>query len=201
MPDGNGAQLHEKEKLAELRRAWEDRPLGAMIDHILDRYHTPLHRDLPGLVDKIGSARKELTGPARELDRPLRDLEELLRTDLPDHLRAEEEALFPRIRAHLRADESRAERGEKAAAPAGGGLRSLGRIQDDHNQIMDMLIALHAENVLDRLPETTPAGDDHPLREDLKRLVGDLREHAFLEDEVLFPRAVALEKRLRNGTS
>lgn len=173
---------------AELREAWADRSLSELADHIETDLHARMRSFIARIVDEIDAVLAEVGND--DPDRPtlfLANLRSMLTEDLERHAREEEEVLFPHIRA--------LEKGESGKLM----LHSMGRIQDEHDQIADTLVRLMVDTALDRLPvslrERTEA-----LVANLETFRADLREHVFLEEELLFAGAVELERR-RDGAA
>ncbi|MBZ4421965.1 DUF542 domain-containing protein [Myxococcus sp. RHSTA-1-4] len=152
---------------------WQEAPLAALITHLVEDYHRPLEEDLKRLdalavrvLEVHGSKEPERLG---RLLATLRILEELLGA----HLAKEEQVLFPWILSG---------RAPAPVAPI---------------QVM-LLEHAHVEQCLARLRTLTndyvaPAGACRTWRElweRLARLERELDEHTWLEDEVLFPRAL-----------
>ncbi|HEX5137035.1 MAG TPA: iron-sulfur cluster repair di-iron protein [Planctomycetota bacterium] len=153
---------------------WHEAPLGELVDHILARYHGPLHEELPRLE---AMARKVV---AVHRDRDPERLPELLSTylqlkaELDGHMAKEEQILFPMI-----------QRGQGRLA--GGPVAVM---EHEHDV---------AGSLLRRLRELT--GDyDVPaeacntwraLWHGLKALEEDMHDHIHLENNILFPRALA----------
>jgi regulator of cell morphogenesis and NO signaling len=146
---------------------------GELVDFILERYHAPLRRELPRLIELAGRVE------GRHADKPecprglALHLETMARS-IEEHLAKEEQILFPLIQAG---------RGHLAHMP----VRVM--IQEHHD---------HAAN-LARLRELADGYRVPPcacaswrvLYEGLSALELDLMEHIHLENNVLFPRALA----------
>ena len=78
-------------------RVFTDAPLGALLDHIVSRYHSALREDLPHLgrmADKVAEVHGARHPELHELARVYREL----RNELEPHLEAEEERVFPAVR-------------------------------------------------------------------------------------------------------
>jgi len=153
---------------------WDERPLDELVRHIVDRFHGPLREELPRLesmarkvVRVHGDKDPERLGAllASILD---------LKSELDEHMRAEEGELFPAILA-------------RAAAHAGPAA-PLTRFVDDHSRV---------GVELGRIRELTddfqaPAGACNTwnaLWSGLEALEADLFRHIHLENNILFPRA------------
>ncbi len=165
-----------------LRQEWEDRKLTDLIDRIESHYHARARAFIHAILPAIESIEKEKPASMSELVVNLKHLREMLTENFLQHLEHEEQLLFPQIRALVSAGTSQQ------------GLKSLGRIHDEHDQITDTLIRVKVQTTLDRLRNV----DDEQARtlcEQLEGFLTDLSEHVFIEDEILFVRALHLEKR------
>lgn len=174
----------------EETRDWGEAPLGELIDHILERYHARLREELPRLgamTDRVlvvhGEKHPE-TLPA------LAATFAGLRAELESHMVKEEQVLFPAVR--------RLEAAANVGAPAAGSAplpplaAPIAMMEHEHDD------AATALRELRRLTEgfTAPAGACTTFRglyHGLAELEGDLHRHIHLENNVLFPRAAALE--------
>lgn len=141
-----------------------------LIAHILSRYHDTHRRELPEL---IALAQRVETKHADDPDAPhglTHALEEIV-ADLEDHMRREEAVLFPAI----------------GAATPGKLDDAIAFLRHDH---------AGQERALNRIAAIThgfrkPGNACHAwtrLYAGLGKLVEDLDEHMYLENDVLFPR-------------
>ncbi|MGM0577666.1 MAG: iron-sulfur cluster repair di-iron protein [Myxococcota bacterium] len=155
---------------------WDDKPLGELIDHILASHHRPLDEELPRLDQMV---RRVVTVHGDKDPERLHDLARTftaLREDLTPHMMKEERVLFPWIQS--------------------GDGRTAG-------QPVQVMLYEHesAGEMLDRLRELTdgfqpPQGACNTWRAlyaGLDELDTSLREHIHLENNILFPRALAGE--------
>jgi regulator of cell morphogenesis and NO signaling len=152
---------------------WDERPLPDLIQHILDRYHAPLRADLPRLIQL---ARDVEQVNAQRSDGPvgLADLLVEVREAVESHLAKEEQILFPLILAG---------RGPMAHMP----VQVMVQEHHDHGQNLRRI-----REITDDLRVPADAGASW---RDLYRALGDLEsdllDHISLENDVLFPRALA----------
>lgn len=166
-----------------------DTDLIATIQHVIETHHAFLRQELPFLEKRIekmaanhGANRPELF----EIQQRLQDLQD----DLMSHLTKEEEILFPYI-------EKLALQG--CAAPACfPSVRFPIRVMlGEHDA---------ARSILNRLKELTAGFSCPPEfcangQEFYRRLAAlnaDLQEHIRIENDELFPRAIALEEQSRS---
>ncbi|HET7409968.1 MAG TPA: hemerythrin domain-containing protein [Paracoccaceae bacterium] len=154
--------------LVEHPAACEETP--ALIDHIVERYHQTHRREMPALV---ALARKVETVHGTDPNAPhgLADALQAMVGELEVHMKKEELLLFPAL-ARGRTD---------AAADRIAGMR---HDHDDHEQALARIAAItHGF----RLP-TDACGSWKRLYAGTRKLVDDIDEHIYLENEVLFPR-------------
>ncbi len=155
-------------------RRWDQAPLIELIAHILTTYHAPLWEELPRLD---GMARKVLDVHREKDPEGFTALVEVfagLRAELEQHMAKEEQILFPMIMQG---------RGNGANAPitvmmheheiAGAALRRLRELTNDYT-----------------VPEEA-CNTWRALWHGLAALESDLHDHIHLENNILFPRALA----------
>lgn len=166
----------EKELTASTEPAtrWDSAPLVELIDHILEAYHVPLWEELPRLD---AMARKVLAVHGDKDPEMLGGIVEVygaLKAELEQHMRKEEQVLFPMIKSG---------NGSMAGPPvnvmhaehesAGEALRRLRELTNNY---------------------TVPEGACNTWRalwHGLEALENDLHQHIHLENNILFPRALA----------
>ena len=158
----------------EDEQRWDEADLTDLIDHILTAFHAPLKEELPRLesmarkVNQVHGAREPEVLPE------LLSTFLALKTELEQHMMKEEAVLFPLIRQG---------RGSMALGPisvmeaehasAGGALERLRELTDEYQ---------------------TPEGACNTWRalwHGLAALEGAMHQHIHLENNVLFPRALA----------
>jgi regulator of cell morphogenesis and NO signaling len=172
-------------------RAWEKESLTSLIAFILETHHVYTRAaitNLPPLAAKVrsrhGSAHPETGVVAR--------LVQQLLEDLAPHLDKEERVLFP----YILALEAAAGSGEEPESCFGTVRNPIQMMMREHDAVEEILGELRAVTVDYTFP---PEACDsfQALYAGLKELEADLRRHIHLENDVLFPGAVALEGRLR----
>ncbi|GLH70446.1 iron-sulfur cluster repair di-iron protein [Geothrix rubra] len=168
-------------------QAWTQATLAALIGHIVPTHHDYLRRELPrlkGLLDKVQAAH----GPRHpELER-VGEIFAALYADLLPHLMKEEQILFPFI--------IRMERGEMGGA-CFGSVQSPIRVMEVEHEAVGVLLAELRQLTW---AYTTPADGCATFRAlylGLEELERDLHLHITLENQILHPRARALEAALQ----
>ncbi len=152
---------------------WAQRPIDQLVHHILDRYHAPLRTELLRLVEL---ARQVERAHADKPDRPegLADLLVDVRAAVESHLAKEEQILFPLILSG---------RGQNAYMP----VQVMILEHEDHGQNLRRIRELTKDL---KLPEYACASWRELYRA-LGELEVELWDHIHLENNILFPRALA----------
>jgi len=168
--------MHEVEILAanasdEVR--WDSRPLDELVEHILERYHAPLRTELPRLVE-LASKVERVHADKPERPAGLADLLAEMQSAVEGHLAKEEQILFPLIVAG---------HGRRAYMP----VQVMIKEHEDHGQNLRRVREL--TNDL-QLPEHACASW-RELYRSLEELERELMDHIHLENNILFPRALA----------
>ena len=162
--------------LSEAHPSWAEAPLPALLDHILDVFHAP-HRaafeTLRRMGDKVVFAHGHDPQWGPRLVQ-VRSLLEVLADELEQHMQKEERVLFPWIRGG---------HGQSAGAPVRVML-------SEHEHTATHLQAMRAA-ALDYTPPEDACSTLQGFLAGLARLERDIHEHMHLENNVLFPRALA----------
>jgi regulator of cell morphogenesis and NO signaling len=160
-------------------RDWAREPLALLIEHIVNRYHQRLREELPvleGLALKVARVHGE---KAAHLAR-LAAIVEALSADLHSHMRKEEMVLFPAIEA--------IEGNGRPAMPISAPISVM---EHEHDHAGDLLAELRAITNGYELPEWA-CTTFRALYRGLETVETDMHVHVHLENNVLFPRALAL---------
>jgi regulator of cell morphogenesis and NO signaling len=162
----------------EPTKDWVEAPLGELCDHIVDRHHEYLRRELPRLstlLEKVERAHGSDLPTAHDL----RATFEQLRTALEQHLAEEEQVLFPAIRALDAGGELEPSFGAEVAAS-----------EAQHDSVGALLESL--SYLTDRYDTSRALCNTHRATLDaLRELELDLHRHVHEENNILFPRALA----------
>jgi regulator of cell morphogenesis and NO signaling len=154
--------------------AWELRPQGELIEHILERYHDGLRRDLPPL---IAAARKVERVHAEKPEVPagLADELETFWAEMQSHMMKEENVLFPML--------YRGARGPQVHMP----VRVMEDEHDAHGAHLELIRSLTNNFAIPAQACATWTA----LYRGLAHVEAELMQHIHLENNVLFPRATA----------
>jgi regulator of cell morphogenesis and NO signaling len=153
---------------------WDQAPLGDLVIHIMAAYHRPLDTELPRLEALAAKVLEVHREKQPEMLAELLAVFRGLKTELEDHMAKEEEILFPMIRKGegMLADGPIAIMEEEHEA-AGAALRRLRELTGDYQVPAEACNTWRA------------------LWHGLAALEGALHQHIHLENNILFPRALA----------
>jgi regulator of cell morphogenesis and NO signaling len=174
---------------ASAERDWYAASLRELSDHILRVHHVYMHEALPRikeLVRKVLNAHRAHHG---DMLRQVSDLFDALDAELTNHLRKEEEVLFPYIVA---AEAYRRGGAQEPSACFGSVGNPIRQMEAEHESAGEVL-----EQIRKVTNDYTLPADACPtfraLYEELERMEADLHQHIHLENNILFPRAIAAE--------
>ncbi len=165
---------HDRGRLDESLTVWETAPLPDLIDFIERSFHMPLKEVLPRLRDGSDAVVHAHGDRTDEPVQRLRDVVHELADELAAHLGKEEQVLFPWIRSGN-------------GHHAGGPVRAM---QAEHDNAHGQLALVRDLTSNFEAPEgACPTW--RALYGELARLDASLHRHIHLENNVLFPRALA----------
>lgn len=152
---------------------WRSAPLGEMIDHIIVRYHDRHREQLPELIlqaNKVERVHADKPSVPRGLSKYLT----MLHDELVSHMMKEEQILFPMIKQGM---------GRQAAGP-------ISVMESEHDEAGELLeVIKHITNNVTPPPEACTTW--RTLYNGINDTIDDLMNHISLENNSLFPRALA----------
>jgi regulator of cell morphogenesis and NO signaling len=185
----------QKPVAAEEAVRWKDAKLRDLAAHIVEQHHAYVRREAPRLealgtkvVEKHGERHPELSS--------IRDLFLALAQELSAHMIKEENLLFPYI---SKMESSAFAREPLSPAFFGSVQNPIARMLAEHEDSGVLLAQIR------KLSEDYHAPQDacpsyRALYSGLEEFERDLHRHIHLENNLLFPRAVELERRLLERT-
>lgn len=160
-----------------------------LVRHIIDVHHALLQRELPRLTVLAEKVAK-VHGPHEPRCIEIARVFAAMRAELEDHMGKEEEILFPFV--------VKLEQGADSPFPTIG--RPIACMEDEHTAVGEALEQLRA--LTDGYDAPAHACNSwRVLYFGLGELERDLHRHIHEENNVLFPRALALEATVRGGPS
>jgi regulator of cell morphogenesis and NO signaling len=154
---------------------WRQAPKAELIAYLLTRFHAVHRQQLPELV-RLAARVEQVHGGREDCPQGLTELLIDMQQELESHMQKEEQVLFPMI--------------ERGAGPMAGGPISVMRFEhDQHGDALARVIEL----TNDMQPPPNACNTWRALYRGLDELRVDLMQHIHLENNLLFPRALAEE--------
>lgn len=147
---------------------WTRVPAGALVDHILHRYHARLREQVPELT-RLARRVEQVHGDRPECPRGLADHLQAMQQELESHMLKEEQVLFPMLLRGM-------------GTMAGDPIAEMRAEHDQHGEALRKLEAL-TDGI------TLPRGACNTWRAlylGLATLREELMEHIHLENNILF---------------
>ena len=159
-------------------------PLDALADHIVATHHAFLVRELPRMQQMAAKVAK-VHGEKDERLGELASVVNALADELSSHMMKEERILFPVIRQLTQTD-------SLPAMPFGTIANPIRAMEAEHDTAGNALVDMH--RLTDAYtPPDWACNTYRALLDGLHELELDLHQHIHKENNILFPRAMALE--------
>jgi regulator of cell morphogenesis and NO signaling len=170
-------------------RDWGKEPLSSLVDYILQTHHVFTKQEimrLENLFQKVCAAHARNHAELLQLKEQFL----VLKSDLLPHMMKEENILFP----YIKAVEAAISNGQKSPSPFFNTVRNPVRVMmTEHDNAGEMLRRLRALSNNYTVP-ADGCTSFQALYEALKAFEADLHQHIHLENNILFPRTIELEK-------
>jgi regulator of cell morphogenesis and NO signaling len=174
----------------EMKRDWQAESLASLIEHIQSTHHKYTREEtvrLGRLLEKVCSVHGKSHPELLEV----RETFQSLAQELNAHLMKEELILFPYI---LRMEAAAAGNAPIAQAPFGSVQNPVSMMEHEHDAAGNALRAMN-EATHGYVAPADACFSYQTLYKAMAEFEADLHEHIHLENNILFPRAVAIEKR------
>jgi regulator of cell morphogenesis and NO signaling len=174
---------------------WTQAPLRDLIRHIVGTHHEYLKLELPRIAQRLAKVMRVYGQQDAETLAALPDVFGGLKAELEEHLHKEEVILFPYVERYEAAVQAG---GSVPPVPFGSVANPIRMMEHEHDNAGEALRKLRAST----RDYTVPAHaciTYRSLIEGLRELEQDLHQHIHLENNILFPRAIALESEARDG--
>ena len=169
-------------------RNWPTEPLADLVAHIVSTHHKYTREEmarLGPLFDKVCSVHGKNHPELPQIRATFQGLAQ----ELTLHMMKEEKVLFPYI---VRMEESVIQKEPVLPPPFGSVKSPVAMMMQEHDSAGEALRAMHEASA-----GYTPPGDAcisfQTLYKALATLEADLHQHIHLENNILFPRAIAME--------
>lgn len=177
--------VHQAEPAAD-DADWNDASLADLADHIVDTHHRFLDSELPrvtGLIEKVCRAHGKKHPDLAKVQETFQQLRE----HLEFHMTKEENILFPAIR--------RLEAGDRPVHFPFGSVNNPIRMMEHEHDDAGNLLRILRELTSGYRPPQDACPTYRVMLESLERIERDLHLHIHKENNILFPRAAACERR------
>lgn len=164
----------EVERSGAAEERWDEAPLADLVTHILAAYHQPLYEELPQLEAMARKVADVHRDKAPEMLSELLSVYLGLKAELEQHMAKEEQILFPMI-----------QRGQGSMAEG-----PVFVMQGEHEEAAKALRRLRSLTNAYTVPEEA-CNTWRALWHRLEALEESLHQHIHLENNILFPRALA----------
>ncbi|MBZ5664681.1 MAG: iron-sulfur cluster repair di-iron protein [Acidobacteriia bacterium] len=174
---------------AQIDRNWQAEPLADLIAHIKNTHHKYTREEiarLEPLFDKVCSVHGKNHPELLQIRETFRGLAEELTT----HLMKEEMVLFPYV---VRMEEAAIEKEPTVPAPFGTVQNPISMMEHEHDSAGNALRAMRATSNSYSAPADACVSYQ-TLYQALAAFETDLHQHIHLENNILFPHAVEMEK-------
>jgi regulator of cell morphogenesis and NO signaling len=176
-------------------RDWYAAPLGELVHHIVDVHHGYMKTALPRLRSLVPTVLKAHGANHGDVLRQVQNLFNTLDTELSSHLMKEEQVLFP----YIEALETAAREGSAAPQSPCGSVRNPIRQMEHEHESAGQVLAKLREATHDYALPADACPTFRAMYEELQRMEADLHQHIHLENNILFPRAIAVESLHSSG--
>jgi regulator of cell morphogenesis and NO signaling len=177
------------EASAGVREDWQGEPLAALITHIEETHHKYTREEIGRLGQLLAKVCSVHGKNHPELLR-IRDLFQGLANELVPHLLKEEVILFPYL---IRIEEAVTRKEPISHARFGSVQNPISMMEHDHDSAGSVLRAMREDSSGYSAPADACVSCQ-TLYEALAAFEADLHQHIHLENNILFPRAVAMER-------
>jgi regulator of cell morphogenesis and NO signaling len=168
---------------------WQRATLRGLIGHIVDTHHEYLRNELPVLDGLTGRIADDPAAAKPAFLAALQTTIHELRRNLELQMQKEETILFPAIAELERVDSS----AEPCVAQFGS-LANLVRVMGKEHEKALRALATISNLTNDVTPISGTGATLTVLFVRLKALIADMHRHIHLENNILYPRAIELEK-------
>ena len=177
-------------RATQTARDWNQEPLSELIAHIKNTHHKFTREEvirLSALLDKVGKVHGKNHPEVLHIGAVFAELSQELTT----HLMKEEMVLFPYI---TRLEEAVIENEPVVPAPFGSVQNPVAMMEHEHDSAGNALRAMRKASSGYSAPEEA-CFSYRTLYSALAAFEADLHQHIHLENNILFPRAIAMESR------
>ena len=180
----------ETARAAKQERAWQTEPLSELIAHIKNTHHQYTREEvvrLTALLQKVCSVHGKNHPELLDIQATFAGLAQELTT----HMMKEEMVLFPYL---ARMEEAVTQKEPVLPAPFGSVANPVAMMEHEHDSAGNALRAMRKASNEYAAPADACVSYQ-TLYQALSAFEADLHQHIHLENNILFPRALAMEKK------
>ncbi len=167
-------------------------PLDELIDHIVERHHSYVEANIPLLLQytqKVARVHGANNPELIEVDQ----LFQKVAGELASHLKKEEIILFPFIKKMVEAEKE----GATVSVPHFNTVENPIKMMEDEHEFAGDVFKEIARLTNNYMPPQHACNTYRALFDKLDEFEQDLHEHIHLENNILHPKALKLEKEVR----
>ena len=182
-------------KPAKTQTDWSSRPLAELIQWIVGEHHAFLQASLPRLRQKLSDAARLDHGRNSSVLREITQVLITMSMELHEHLMKEESVLFPHV---IALEKTVNQHKPRPFTPFGTLDDPTSIMEDEHKDVHSALAKMRelcSHLVIHEQVEPTLKG----FLMSLTDLENDINQHTHLENDILYPRARALEEHFKRA--
>jgi regulator of cell morphogenesis and NO signaling len=179
-------ELQRQQNTSSPEEDWRSAPLRDLIGQIMHKHHAFARAQL-GLIRELATKVERRHRHAHQEIYRISGVLAAINAELTHHFSCEEDVLFPYI------EQLDGNQGPVRPAVFVSAQQPVARMMKDHNQTGDELCALR-EMTNNYQPPADACTTYRALYRAMEDLEQDLHQHIHLENNILFPRALELEK-------
>jgi regulator of cell morphogenesis and NO signaling len=173
---------------AQTNQNYQSWPIEKLIDYIESEHHTYVREAIP-IVSQFVNKVKAVHGDNKPNVAEIADVFNALAEELQDHLMKEERILFPYLRMMAKAQNN----ADVQEPPFGSVQNPIRAMENEHDDAGEAIFKIKALTENYNPPKGACATHKVSYAY-LKEFMDDLMKHVHLENNVLFPKALELEK-------
>lgn len=168
---------------------WSAKSLGSLAEHIVNKHHAYVRRELPRLAElaaKVVNRHGDTQAELPQIQTKVAQISE----ELTEHLAKEEVVLFPYV---TKLERSKLEGAAKPHGCFGTVANPIAMMTQEHDAAGTLMAEIRQLSS-DYTPPVGACPTFLAFYNGLREFEQDLHQHIHLENNILFPRAIALEE-------
>ena len=190
-PESVMQEVEQAQAAGASEKDWQTAPLAELARHIIATHHEYLKLELPALGKRLDKVHSVHGARDPEMLNRMVEVFGSLRAEMELHMHKEEMMLFPFIERYGLAE---AQGKPMPPVPFGSIASPIAVMENEHVSAGNALVEIRALTHDYELPSYA-CTTVRALYAGLQALEADLHVHIHLENNILFPRAIALENR------